>query len=181
MSMAAFPFRFKQRPLVVVMGVCGCGKSTIGSALAGRLDLPFLEGDEYHPQSNVDKMAQGLPLSDEDRWPWLSALGLAMRKAAKEKGGGVCACSALKRDYRQHLSDAVGAPVLYVLLDESRASLLQRLQARKGHYMPVSLLDSQLAILERPGPDEFALTFSCEAGVEAIAKAVQTITCWKAK
>lgn len=174
MSMAALPFRFNQRPVVVVMGVCGSGKSTVASTLAARLDLPFLDGDDFHPKANVDKMSRGIPLADEDRWPWLSILGSAMRKAAEERGGVVATCSALKQIYRTHLSDAVGLPMVYALLDGSRETLLKRMQARKDHYMPPSLLDSQLAILEWPGPDEPVLTLSIEPAVDTIVDELES-------
>ncbi len=168
MSTAASQFRFKQRPIVVVMGVCGCGKSTVASALAARLDLPFLEGDEFHPQSNVDKMSRGIPLTDQDRWPWLSALGAVMGEKAGVHGGVIATCSALKHSYRTRLSEAVGLPTLYVLLDGNREILLQRMRARKDHYMPPNLLDSQLAILEKPGPDEPALTLPYEFDLDIL-------------
>ena len=174
MSTVASQFRFKQAPIVVVMGVCGSGKSTVASMLGARLDLPFLDGDDIHPQTNVDKMSRGIPLTDEDRWPWLSVLGSAMRTAADAQGGVIATCSALKRIYRTRLSDAVGLPMLYVLLDGSRGTLLERMQARKDHYMPPSLLDSQLAILERPGPDEPALTLSIEPAADAIVDDLQS-------
>ena len=174
MSTAALQFRFEQAPIVVVMGVCGSGKSTVASMLGSRLDLPFLDGDDFHPQSNVDKMSQGIPLTDEDRWPWLSILGSAMRKAAEARGGVIATCSALKRSYRTRLSDAVELPMLYVLLAGSRATLLKRMQTRKDHYMPPSLLDSQLAILERPGPDEPAIILSIEPAADKIVDELQS-------
>jgi gluconokinase len=142
--------------------------------LGARLDLPFLDGDDFHPQANVDKMSRGIPLTDDDRWPWLSILGSAMRKAAETRGGVIATCSALKRIYRTRLSDAVGLPLLYVLLDGSRETLLKRMQARKDHYMPSSLLDSQLAILERPGPDEPAMILSIESAADTIVDELQS-------
>lgn len=168
MSTAASRVRFEARPVVVVMGVSGSGKSTIGAALALRLGLPYLDADDFHPKANVDKMSKGLPLTDEDRWPWLSALGTAVREAADTQGGVIAACSALKRAYRTWLSDAVGIPMVYALLEGERDTLYRRMAARKDHYMPASLLDSQLAILEPPADDEPVLTFSVEADVDAI-------------
>lgn len=150
------------------MGVSGSGKTTIGEALARRLDLPFLDADDYHPQANIDKMSAAIPLTDADRWPWLAALGAAMRETANKEGGVIAACSALKRSYRTHLSAHIGLPMIYALLDGSRDTLFKRISARKDHYMPPSLLDSQLAALERPAADEPVKTFSIEKDAEAI-------------
>ncbi len=168
MSTAASRVRFDRRPVVVVMGVSGCGKSTVGAALARRQGLPYLEGDDFHPASNVDKMSRGIPLTDDDRWPWLASLGAAMRANADQAGGVVATCSALKRAYRTTLADAIGLPTVFVLLDGSRDTLFARMSARTGHYMPPSLLDSQLAALERPQADEPVVTISIENDVDAI-------------
>lgn len=130
--------------IVVVMGVSGAGKTTIGEALAIALGWPFVEGDDFHPQANVDKMARGEPLDDDDRAPWLAALAAKMRTLAD----GVVACSALREKYRDVLR--VRDDVRFVLLDVSRVELERRLQSRRGHFMPASLLDSQLATLEHP-------------------------------
>jgi len=167
---AASRVRFTRRPLVVVMGVSGSGKSTIGATLAQRLALPFLDADDYHPPANVEKMSGGVPLTDEDRWPWLAALGLAMRAEATRDGGVVAACSALKRAYRQRLSQEVDLPMVFVLLDGDRDLLLGRLRARKGHYMPASLLDSQLGDLEHPADDEPVLTLSVDQDVDVLVE-----------
>ena len=174
MSTAGLPVHFKDRPIVVAMGVSGSGKSTVAGALALRLDLPFLDADDFHPRANIDKMAQGVALSDEDRWPWLLSLGAAMRDAADREGGVIVACSALKRIYRACLSDRLGLPAIYVLLDGDRETLFQRLRARQGHYMPASLLDSQLAALERPAPDEPVLTVSINQDVDTIVNDVHS-------
>ena len=169
MSTAVSQVRFECRPVLVVMGVSGSGKSTVGTELAGRLGLPFLDADDFHPATNVAKMSQGIPLTDEDRWPWLESLGRAMRNANVETGGVVATCSALKRAYRDHLRNHIGVPVIFVLLDGDRKTLYARMQTRKNHYMPPSLLDSQLADLERPGPDEPVITVSIEKTVAQIA------------
>lgn len=148
---------------VIVMGVSGSGKSTLGAALAAALDRPFLEGDAFHDASAVAKMRSGEPLCDEDRWPWLDRLGRAVSATVAERGIAVVACSALKRRYRERLIAAIAAPVRFVLLDNSRQELERRLAGRARHYMPPSLLDSQLATLERPGPDEAAVAFDAGA------------------
>ncbi|MEL4320356.1 gluconokinase, GntK/IdnK-type [Leifsonia sp. YIM 134122] len=134
---------------VIVMGVSGAGKSAVGSALAVRLGRPFVDADDLHPQTNVAKMAQGHPLDDDDRWPWLDAVGAAAIAAP----GTVIACSALRRSYRERL--LVAAPdALFVELDVPRAELERRVRVRSHEFMPSSLLDSQLATLESLGADE---------------------------
>jgi gluconokinase len=158
-------------PAIVVMGVAGAGKTVVGERLAERLDLPFLEGDSFHPPENVAKMSAGTPLGDDDRWPWLDAIGRAMAETARLNGGVVAACSALKRAYRQRLTASAGLPIVFVLLDGSRATLERRLGSRQGHFMPQSLLDSQLATLEPPEPGERAVVVSVEPPVEAVVEA----------
>lgn len=145
------PFR------VVVMGVSGCGKSTLGQLLASRLSVPFVEGDDLHSPANVAKMAAGHPLTDQDRVGWLQALSQRLQEAVQHDQGVVVACSALKKTYRDVLRQ--GAPdALFVHLQGSPEVLAQRLQQRTAHYMPATLLQSQLAILESPVADEAAMT-----------------------
>lgn len=147
------------------MGVSGAGKSAVGEALAKRLDVPFEDADSLHPQSNVDTMAAGIPLTDADRWPWLSVVGAHLAAA---DSGLVMACSALKRSYRDAIRAA--APTSrFVLLEVPRAELEQRVSHRPGHFMPVSLLDSQLATLEPLGADENGFTVDSAGGIEATA------------
>jgi gluconokinase len=153
------------------MGVCGSGKTSVGEALAARLGLRFRDADEFHPPANIAKMSAGTPLSDADRWPWLDAIGLALRDSAAA-GGLVVSCSALKRIYRDRIRAGAGRPVRFVFLDGPRDLLAERLTTRKGHFMPPSLLDSQLAILERPAPDEGALTVSVEPAVPEIVERI---------
>jgi len=136
---------------IVVMGPSGCGKTTLARALALSLDWRYVEGDELHPEANVAKIASGPPLTDADRAPWLARVGAAL--AERPERGVVAACSALKRRYRDALRHAAG-PILFVLPVLSRDVLGQRLARRSGHYMPASLLDSQLADLEPPASDE---------------------------
>ena len=156
---------------VVVMGVSGSGKTTVGAALADALGLPFVDADSLHPAANVAKMAAGIPLDDTDRAPWLDAVG-----AVLAAGPVVVACSALKRAYRDRLRAA--APGLkLVFLDGAPALLASRMAARPGHFMPTTLLDSQLATLERPEPDEHALTADiAEPAGEIVASLAERMT-----
>ena len=130
------------------MGVSGCGKSSLGAALATTLALPFTDADDLHPAANRAKMAAGQPLTDADRWPWLQAVGAVLASNA-----GVVACSALRRAYRDRLRDAAG-PVQFLHLVAPREVIAERLAARRGHFMPLALLDSQLATLEPLAPAE---------------------------
>lgn len=153
---------------VVVMGVSGCGKSTLGLLLAEALGCPFLEGDDFHAPEAIAKMRGGEPLGDEDRWPWLERIGAAAAGALAEHGAAVAACSALRRRYRDRLRAAIGGPVRFVLLENSRERLLARLASRTSHFMPASLLDSQLATLERPDADEDATALVTEEPAERL-------------
>ena len=148
----------------VVMGVASCGKTSVGEALATRLGAHFTEGDRLHPKANVDKMSAGIPLTDEDRWPWLALVG----ESLKGDAGRIASCSALKRAYREHIAAKAGRPVAFVFLDGSRELLESRIAARKGHFMPPSLLASQLATLERPSAGEHAKAFDIAQSVDEI-------------
>lgn len=154
-------------PIVVVMGVSGSGKSTIGEALAEALGVPFIDGDALHPAANVAKMAAGIPLVDADRWPWLDAVGRALREAEDSGEGLVVACSALKRGYRDRIAAAAPASV-FVHLAGSRDVLSRRLGHRRGHFMPATLLDSQLATLQPLQPGERGLTVDIDAPVGTV-------------
>ncbi len=148
----------------VLMGVCGCGKSTIGRKLAAARQVPYVEGDEFHPPENVARMAAGIALTDADRQGWLQALRDRLGEAASAGTGLVLGCSALKRSYRDTLR--AGAPnLLLVHLHGSPRLLASRMAARRDHYMPASLLDSQLATLQVPAADEHAL--SCDVAADA--------------
>jgi gluconokinase len=142
--------------IIVVMGVSGIGKTTVGVRLAEALGAGFLEGDKFHPRANIEKMSHGEPLTDADRKPWLERLAAEL-DASRVKGESVVlACSALRRSYRDILRAGHG-DVDFVFLDAEQAVIQKRLDARKGHFMPPSLLDSQFAALERPEPDERAV------------------------
>jgi gluconokinase len=156
-------------PLVLVMGVSGAGKSTVGRLLAARLGVAFADADEFHPAANIGKMSSGQPLTDEDRWPWLDAIG-AWLDARGAAGGGVVTCSALKRAYRDRL--VRGRPAVRLLhLHGDPALIAARQAARPGHFMPASLMASQFATLEAPGTEENPITLSVEATPEAIVQA----------
>lgn len=157
---------------IIAMGVSGCGKSTLITHLGAYLSCPALEGDDFHAEASIAKMRIGQPLDDADRWPWLDRLGAAIGSAVHDHGIAVAACSALKRQYRERLEQAAGVPLLFVFLDGERDEIATRLAERKSHYMPTSLLDSQFAVLERPAPDERALTLHCYAPIEHLSRDV---------
>lgn len=138
---------------LVVMGVSSTGKTTIARGLAARLDAAFVEGDDLHPQANIDKMAAGTPLTDEDRWPWLEAIAARVRQEAAGGGSVVVTCSALKRAYRDVLRTAAD-DLYFVHLHGTFALLAQRMHERQGHFMPPALLQSQFETLEPLEPDE---------------------------
>ncbi len=147
--------------VAIVMGVSGCGKSTIGTLLAARLEWEFEDADWLHPAANVDKMHKGTPLTDEDRWPWLRAVAAWIDKTRRAGQHGVVACSALKRRYRDVL---IGdrADVRLVYLKGSEELISRRIATRHEHFMPPGLLHSQFLALEEPGADEKAITVSVE-------------------
>ena len=150
----------RRRLLVIVMGVSGSGKSTVGHTLAAALDVPFADADDFHSRANVAKMSAGTPLDDDDRRPWLEAI--ARWLAEQRESGGVVACSALRRSYRDVLTGA--APEAWILhVHVVRDVLVERVQARTDHFMPAALLDSQLDLLEPPDADEHAVTVDASA------------------
>ena len=157
----------------IVMGVSGCGKTTVGEQLAQKLALPFYDADDFHSKANIDKMAHGTPLTDDDRRDWLAALATKLGEWEKA-GGAVLACSALKEKYRTTLQSESREPLHWVFLDGPKELLLERMGGRKGHYMHQNMLDSQLATLERPA---YALQLSIkntpEELVEQIVAALQ--------
>lgn len=155
----------------MVMGAAGAGKSRIGSALAITLDLPFVEGDAFHPPANVALMAAGIPLTDETRHGWLLALADQLRAARARSDGVVLACSALKRRYRDLLRTGDDT-VQFIFLSGPAVLLRERLAQRTGHFMPASLLDSQLDALEPPAPDEHAWAFAADQLPEQLVAAI---------
>lgn len=157
---------------IVVMGVSGCGKSSVGAGLAARLGIPYRDGDDLHPPENVARMRAGVPLTDADRWPWLDRVALVLAREAPV----IVGCSALRRAYRDRLRAGAGGLVRFVHLAGNRDLIAGRLSARTGHYMPPGLLDSQFATLEVPGPDE-ALTLDIDQPLAALISAAAEIAC----
>lgn len=135
---------------LVLMGVSGCGKSSVGAALSQKIGVPYVDGDDLHPAANVAKMAAGIPLTDDDRWPWLDAVAGVLASRAPV----IVGCSALRRAYRDRIRAGAGGAVVFAHLTGPRALIAARMAARTGHYMPLGLLDSQFAALEVPTPDE---------------------------
>lgn len=156
---------------LIVMGVASSGKSTIAKKLAEKLGWTFEDGDDFHPQANVAKMSAGQPLTDDDRWPWLESIADEIDKVSGSGGHVVVACSALKRAYRDVLVHGRG-DIGIVYLDGSRELIGERMAARKGHFMPPGLLDSQFKTLEPPTPDERPISVSIDAPVETIVDAI---------
>jgi gluconokinase len=154
--------------LVVVMGVTGCGKSTVGAALARRLGVPFADADDFHSQENVAKMAAGVPLDDADRGPWLRAIGAWLAEHADH--GAVASCSALKRAYRDVLR-AQAPDAFFVHLHGDRETVRRRVAGRAGHFMPSSLVASQFAALEPLDADERGLVLPLDAPVDDLVDA----------
>jgi gluconokinase len=152
---------------LIVMGVSGSGKSTIGETLAERLGWSFEDGDRFHPAINVAKMSAGHPLTDEDRWPWLQAIADEIDRVCKAGQRAVIACSALKRAYREVLVHGRD-DIRIVFLDGTQDLIAARLAARKGHFMPPGLLASQFKTLEPPASNENPVTVSIDAPVETI-------------
>ena len=154
--------------IVVLMGVAGAGKTEVGRALARRLAIEFVDADDYHTEASLAKMRNGVPLADEDRLPWLRLLAARVERAWVADRGLVLACSALRRRYRRILCGRAGSDVLFVHLVADRELLLQRMGNRQGHFMPATLLDSQLASLEPPAPGERSIELSAEQPVETL-------------
>lgn len=160
-----------QHTVIIVMGVCGVGKTSVGRTLAARLESRYIEADDFHSDENRRAMEQGIPLSDEMRFPWLKGLARAAEQA-RQDDTVILACSALKQSYRNLLRDHIGK-VMLVFLTGDRDLLAKRIINRTDHFMPVSLLDSQIATLDLPSPDEGAITVdvaSSKADVDNIVE-----------
>lgn len=154
------------------MGVCGCGKSTIGERLAAELGATFLEGDSFHPPENVRRMSAGIPLSDADRAPWLARLADELAACNRTGKAAVLSCSALKKRYREQL--AASGPLTFVYLQGERSEIERRMSLRQNHFMVASLIESQFATLEEPGPDESCIRISILHPVDEIVRQVLT-------
>jgi gluconokinase len=160
-------------PLLLVMGVSGSGKTTVAKALAGALGWDFEEGDDLHPPANIAKMRAGIPLTDEDRKPWLEAIGAWMDTESAKARAGIVTCSALRRAYRDQLRQ--GRPqARFVFLDGPRDLIEDRMEHRQGHFMPTALLDSQIATLEAPGPDEPVIRVDISQSVPSQVRSIET-------
>ena len=156
--------------IIVLMGVSGCGKTVVGKALAKRLNLPFVEGDDFHSTENIAKMSAGIPLDDDDRLDWMSAIREVMQL---QNGSAIVSCSALKRKLRSFLSEIPKA-VQFVYLQGDRQLLEKRITSRTGHFFDPKLLDSQLSSLEEPSPEEGAITMEITESVEKIVATIHT-------
>jgi len=151
---------------IIIMGVSGSGKTTLGARLADVLGYTFIEGDDLHPAANVAKMSTGIPLTDEDRWPWLERVANALRTSGT--AGCVVSCSALKRVYRDYIRSQAAIAVTFIHPEVDLKTLAHRMENRSGHYMPPSLLGSQWATLERPDDDEGALRLTGALSPDAL-------------
>ena len=158
--------------IVIVFGVSGAGKTTIGKLLAGQLCWRFYEADDFHPRANIEKMRSGRPLTDEDRWPWLECLREQIRRSLTTKENAVLACSALKRGYRELLR--VSDDVKFVFLRGDHALVAEQLRHRRGHFMNPGLLRSQFADLEDPKPDEDVLTIELGRTTQELVEDIKT-------
>jgi gluconokinase len=158
--------------IVIIFGVSGAGKTTIGKLLAAQLGWQFYEADDFHPRSNIEKMRRGRPLTDEDRWPWLERLREQIALSLSAKENAVLACSALKRAYREHLR--VSGDVKFVFLRGDYALIAERLRHRRGHFMNPELLRSQFADLEEPEPDEDVLPVELGRTPQELVEEIKT-------
>lgn len=172
MSMAGSQLPFDGRVAIIVMGVAGSGKTTVGRALSKALGVPFIDGDDLHAAAARAKMAQGIALDDMDRMPWLDRIGAALADEARYPQGAVVACSALRGIYRDRLRTRVGPQLRFLFLQGDKALMRQRVARRKGHYMPVSLIDSQFAALEPPEAESDVVTMAADAHIEKVLPGV---------
>lgn len=162
--------------VLVVMGVSGSGKTTVGLLLANRLGWEYADADEFHPPENIAKMKSGQPLTDHDRWPWLRAVAQWIENKHTSKRHGIVACSGLKRRYREVLVGDLGDAVGFIYLEGSRELITERLSMRHNHFMPPSLLETQFEALEVPDPDEQEITVSIEADpIEIVRQVIERL------
>lgn len=159
--------------LIIVGGSAGSGKSTVGYNLANYLECPFIDGDDLHPAANIEKMAHGIPLTDDDRWGWLEAVGRQGSAAAKQSGTAVVACSALSKAHRDKIRASSSVPVRIVMLNISRPELERRIRSRKNHFMKADMLDSQLATLQVPDHTENAIVVDEHVSLQDIEAMVK--------
>ena len=159
--------------IVILFGVSGAGKTTVGKLLAQELGWRFYEADDFHSQANIDKMRRGIPLTDEDRWPWLESLRQLIKRSLEAGENAVLACSALKKAYRDHLG--VSTEVKFVFLRGDYALIAKQLRHRHGHFMNPALLRSQFAELEEPQPDENVLTIELGRTPHELVKEIKTM------
>lgn len=170
----------RRSPCIVVTGVAGIGKSTVARLLAERLSVPFAEGDDFHSPAGIAKMSAGTPLDDADRQPWLESIGRWLHERDAAASGGVVTCSALKRRYRDTLRAAC-PDVFFLHLTAGRELLADRISRRSGHFMPISLLDSQLAALEPLGPDERGALLDAGPDPHTIVNAAVDLLTWQVR
>ena len=149
----------------IIMGVAGCGKTSVGEGLSRLTGIRFMDGDALHSKENIARMSEGIPLTDSDRWPWLEAIG---NEFAQSPEPLVIGCSALKRSYRDRIRQHAGTPVCFIHLTGSREVIGQRMRNRRDHFMPPTLLDSQFAALEPPGADEESIAIDIDQPLDAI-------------
>jgi gluconokinase len=155
---------------IIVMGVSGCGKSSVGQAIADHFVVTFIEGDALHPQANIAKMSSGTPLSDDDRWPWLDIVAGQLASETLAHGGAVASCSSLKKSYRDRLE--TGAGTRFIFLNCTHKTLERNQSTRKGHFMPAALLDSQLKTLEPPDGEARAIWIDGNQPFEIVVAAI---------
>lgn len=169
MLTAASQFHSDKKQPIVLMGVAGCGKSAVGAALALRLGVNYVDGDDLHPVENIKKMSQGVALTDDDRWPWLHAVGETLDKSSNRF---ILGCSALKRSYRDYIRRVADTLIVFIHLSGSKELITERMAKRAEHFMPTTLIDSQFAALEAPAPDENAITINIEMPLDVIVSEI---------
>ncbi len=164
--------RFKGARIFIVMGVAGCGKSSVGAGIAEKMHGSYFDGDDLHPPANIAKMSAGTPLNDNDRWPWLEKVAT---HSASRSGLVFTGCSALKRVYREFITQKAGEPVCFIYLQGSKEMIAKRMAERSGHFMPTMLLDSQFATLEEPSDDENHIKVDISGSRDDVVALLQNI------